>query len=421
MKQYESYKDSGAQWIGQIPSHWEDSRLKYVGNYINGYAFKPTDWNVDGLPIIRIQDLTGTNSCPNYYDGKLSDKYLINDGDILVSWAATIATFKWNRGSAWLNQHIFKALPRTSIDYDYFYWLLNIATKNMKNGEEHGIMMEHVTTDLFGNFPIPLPPLAEQTAIAEYLDKKCGYIDSVIATQERRIALLEELKQSTITEAVTRGLNPDATFSESGVDWIGKIPSHWEVRRIKTLSRVKRGASPRPIEDPKYFDENGRYSWVRIADVTASDKYLTKTDQTLSTLGSSLSVKRHPGDIFISIAGTVGKPIITKIDCCIHDGFVWFPNLKFSSELLYYIFKSGRPYLGLGKMGTQLNLNTETIGNIRIPVPPESEQQQIVDLVEAMLRPIDSAISKARREIELLQELKQTTITEAVTGKVKVC
>lgn len=157
------------------------------------------------------------------------------------------------------------------------------------------------------------------------------------------------------------------SYKDSGVEWIGEVPSHWEVRKIKTFSPVKRGASPRPIDDPKYFDENGEFSWVRIADVSASDKYLTTTTQKLSNLGSSLSVKRYPGDIFISIAGTVGKPIISSIKCCIHDGFVYFPYLKnMNTEFLYYIFMSGQPYLGLGKLGTQLNLNTETIGNIYI-------------------------------------------------------
>lgn len=125
-------------------------------------------------------------------------------------------------------------------------------------------------------------------------------------------------------------------YKDSGVKWIGVVPSYWEVRKIKSLSIVKRGASPRPIEDPKYFDDNGEYAWVRIADVSNSERYLEETTQTLSKLGASLSVKREPGDIFISIAGTVGKPIITHIKCCIHDGFVWFPYLRQNTEFLYY-------------------------------------------------------------------------------------
>ena len=205
-------------------------------------------------------------------------------------------------------------------------------------------------------------------------------------------------------------------YKDSGVAWIGEVPKHWKIRKIKTLSAVKRGASPRPIDDPKYFAEDGEFSWVRIADVSASDKYLTTTTQKLSKLGSSLSVKRLPGDIFISIAGTVGKPIISSIKCCIHDGFVYFPYLKnMNTEFLYYIFMSGQPYLGLGKMGTQLNLNTETIGNIDIPYPPITEQTAIATYLDTHCAKIDNLISIQQKRIALLQELKQSVITHAVT------
>ena len=181
-----------------------------------------------------------------------------------------------------------------------------------------------------------------------------------------------------------------------------------------------RGASPRPIDDPKYFDENGEFSWVRIADVTSSERYLTKTTQKLSNLGASLSVKRYPGDIFLSIAGTVGKPIITTINCCIHDGFVWFPLLRINPEFLYYIFMTGQPYRGLGKFGTQLNLNTDTVGNIFIPLPPKSEIDQIITYLDKKCAEIDSLKSKLKRKRDTLVELRQSMISEVVTGKRKV-
>ena len=168
-------------------------------------------------------------------------------------------------------------------------------------------------------------------------------------------------------------MKPYPRYKDSGVEWIGAIPEDWNVIRIKRLSPVKRGASPRPIHDPKYFDIDGEFAWVRIADLSASEKYLETTTQTLSELGASLSVKRFPGDFFLSIAGTVGKPIITKIKCCIHDGFVYFPQLNINPEYLYYIFSTGLPYQGLGKWGTQLNLNTDTVGEIFIPVPNDDK------------------------------------------------
>ena len=210
-------------------------------------------------------------------------------------------------------------------------------------------------------------------------------------------------------------MKPYLKYKDSSVKWIGQIPEHWEVLKIKRLSFVKRGASPRPIDDPKYFDETGEFAWVRIADVTASERYLERTTQKLSELGSSLSVKQYPGDFFVSIAGTVGKPIITKINCCIHDGFVWFKDLKINREFFYYIFSGGELYKGLGKWGTQLNLNTETIGDVYIPLPKENEIENIVTYLDRKTRLIDTFIEKKQRLIDLLKEQRAAIINHAVT------
>ena len=211
-------------------------------------------------------------------------------------------------------------------------------------------------------------------------------------------------------------MNPYPKYKDSGVEWIGDIPIDWTTIPIKRLSPVKRGASPRPIADPKYFDDNGEYAWVRIADVSASNRYLENTTQQLSEIGSSLSVKQFPGDLFLSIAGTVGKPIITKIKCCIHDGFVYFPNLKVDPEYLYYVFSTGEPYKGLGKWGTQLNLNTETVGYIPISLPPyEHEISRIVKFLDEKTAQIDDLISKKQKIIALLKEERAAIINQAVT------
>lgn len=205
-------------------------------------------------------------------------------------------------------------------------------------------------------------------------------------------------------------------YKDSGIEWIGEIPEGWDCIPIKRKARINRGASPRPIDDPKYFDEDGEFAWVRIADVTASEKYLENTTQILSELGSSLSVKRYPGDLFLSIAGTVGKPIITKIKCCIHDGFVYFQNLKIDDVFLYYIFLGGEAYKGLGKWGTQLNLNTETIGSIHIPLPPDLKgQQAIANFLDQKTSAIDTLVDKKTRQIELLKEYRTAVINHAVT------
>ncbi len=204
-------------------------------------------------------------------------------------------------------------------------------------------------------------------------------------------------------------------YKESGVEWLGAVPAHWTIKSIKWLSPVLRGASPRPIDDPKYFDDKGEYAWVRIADSTASDGRLTETTQRLSELGSTLSVRLEPGQLFVSIAGTVGKPCITDIKACIHDGFVYFPQLSLEPKFLYRIFEAGLCYGGLGKMGTQLNLNTDTIGSIRVAVPPADELKQILSFLDRETGKIDALVEEQRRLIALLKEKRQAVISHAVT------
>ncbi len=205
------------------------------------------------------------------------------------------------------------------------------------------------------------------------------------------------------------------SYQETGVEWVPSVPQHWKALKIKRLCLVKRGASPRPIDDPIYFDESGEYAWVRISDVTASERYLLTTEQRLSAIGQSRSVPLGPGELFLSIAATVGKPIITQVKCCIHDGFVYFVGLKEDREYLYYLFSCGEAYKGLGKHGTQLNLNTDTIGDIKIPLPPLDEQRRIVTFLDRETAKIDGLIAKKERLIELLQEKRTALISHAVT------
>ena len=205
-------------------------------------------------------------------------------------------------------------------------------------------------------------------------------------------------------------------YKYSDAEWLGKVPNNWTVAAIKWLSPVLRGASPRPIDDPIYFDDDGEYGWVRISDVTASkDGYLKGTTQKLSAIGSSLSVKLEPGKLFLSIAGSVGKPCITKIQACIHDGFVYFPLLNIDQRFLYRIFELGSCFGGLGKMGTQLNLNTDTVGGILIAIPPIEDLTKILQFLDHETAKIDTLIHEQKRLIELLREKRQAVISQAVT------
>ena len=425
VEKYSSYKDSGVEWIGEIPKYWKSERLASILNSVS----ERSGTDLPLLSITRekgviIRDLDNEEENHNFIPDDLSNYKVIRKGQ-----------FGMNKMKAWQGSYgisdqdgivspaYFIFQLRSDIDSRYFHLAIRSRLYvSFLGSASDGVRIGQwdLSRDRMKNIPFLIPPLSEQTAIAEFLDRKTTLIDQAIDIKQKQIELLKERRQILIHKAVTRGLNPSVKMKDSGVEWIGEIPDGWEVRRIKTLTRVKRGASPRPIDDPRYFNDNGEFAWVRIADVSSNDHYLINTVQKLSKLGSSLSVKILPNELFISIAGTVGKPMISKIKCCIHDGFVYFPDLKMNLEYMYRIFETGQPYLGLGKHGTQLNLNTETIGNIYIPLPPANIQNEIVCEVNNISIKFANAISLKEQEIEKLKEYKATLINSAVTGKIKV-
>jgi len=317
-----------------------------------------------------------------------------------------------------LNQRIGKIETENSNYYKYIFKSDFIQSQIKLIAE--GSAQENISSEQIENFKVVNPNENTKNKIVSFLDKKTSEIDLTIEKDTRLIELLKEKRTALINHVVTKGLDPTAEMKDSGVEWIGEIPEDWEVRKIKSFSVVRRGASPRPIDDPKYFDENGEYSWVRISDVTVSSKYLYNTTEKLSVLGKSFSVPLEPGELFISIAGSVGKPIMTKIKCCIHDGFVYFQDLKLDPEYLYYVFIGGQAFQGLGKLGTQLNLNTETIGNIKIPHPSEELQSEITQFLDRKTSEINVTIEKIQDKINLLEEYKKSLIHHVVTGKVDV-
>jgi type I restriction enzyme S subunit len=216
-----------------VPSHWFRSALKRIAEYQNGYAFKPEDWVAQGTPIIRIAQLTSIAE-PNYYDGELDEKLRVENGDLLFSWSATIDSFIWNSGSAWLNQHIFKVSPTNEAITPYLYYLIKFVAPKLADLDAHGSTMRHIKKESLGQL-VYVPVIEEQTAIATFLDHETAKIDGLIAEQEKLIALLAEKRQATISYAVTKGLNPAAPMKDSGVAWLGEVPAHWLLGQLKNF------------------------------------------------------------------------------------------------------------------------------------------------------------------------------------------
>ena len=196
-------KPSGIEWLGEVPEHWEVSKVKLLADYINGFPFKPAEWGAKGRPIIRIQNLTKEHAAFNYYDGAIPERNHVKEGDILLSWSASLGVFVWNRGDAWLNQHIFKVVPDPKrITRGYFVWLARWFLNHME-AEAHGSTMQHITKPKFGSFPVPLPSPSEQVEIEAYINRETQDIDLAIARTEEEIKLIREYRDRLIADVVT--------------------------------------------------------------------------------------------------------------------------------------------------------------------------------------------------------------------------
>lgn len=428
LPRYESYMDWGNP-LASIPSHWSVSRLHHLASINDDTLPEDCDpaHEVEYVDISSVTLDRGIHQTQQFAFSSAPSRArrLVRGGDIIVSTVRTylkaIAPIRQGQDHLVVSTGFAVVRPKAILASGFAKYALQSPTfVDDVISRSTGVSYPAINASDLARIDVPTPPPEEQVAIAAFLDRETAKIDALIAEQGRLLELLAEKRQAVISHAVTKGLNPDAPMKESGVAWLGAVPAHWDVKAIKWLSPVLRGASPRPIDDAKYFDDEGEFAWVRIADSSASDGILQETTQRLSELGSSLSVKIYPGQLFVSIAGTVGKPCIAGIKCCIHDGFVYFPRLPIRADFLFRIFEDGACYAGLGKMGTQLNLNTDTIGSIRIAVPPSDEIDTILAFIDERCREVDALRRGVQRAIALLAERRSALIAAAVTGQIDV-
>lgn len=428
---YSKYKASNIGWIHAFPAHWELKRLKYIANRSEVKIEAGEDNPLPYIGLEQVEPWTGRliNLDDDLIPTGVSNYFAA--GDTLFGKLRPYLAKACNVDFDGLCSSELLVLRGKTYDRKFLlYQLLSHGFINLVDSSTFGSKMPRASWDFIGICELPLPPVDEQQTIVRFLDAKTAQIDELIAKKRQLINKLKEKRQALIARTATRGLPPEAAkaagldpnpkMKESGVDWLGAVPARWKIKAIKWATPVQRGASPRPIDDPSYFDDDGEYAWVRISDVTAAGMYLDATEQRLSDLGSSLSVKMQPGSLFLSIAGTVGKPCIANIKCCIHDGFVYFPHWKGDSRFLFYVFASGEPYKGLGKMGTQLNLNTDTVGSIVIGIPDAAEQRLIADYLDRTTAELDSMTTAVEAAIDRLTEYRQALIISAVTGKIDV-
>ena len=424
-------KDSGVAWIGKIPHCWNTSKLKYLGQYVNGYAFKPEEWGSKGVPIIRIQDLTGSNDNPNYFEGQIDKKYWVENGDILISWAATLDAFIWNKGNGWLNQHIFKAVPnRRIINYDFFFWMIKESMKNMNNDNKHGIFMQHVTLSVFNNFTIPMPPLAEQERIAAFLDAQCAEIDAVLEKTRASIEEYKKLKQAVITQAVTKGIRGDRPMKDSGIEWIGDIPAEWRKTQLRHCAAIKSGITL----GKKYekTDSLVERPYLRVANVQDGYVDLSVLTTIEVTQDDDLKYRLRAGDVLMTEGGDrdkLGRGCVWhgEIEPCLHQNHIFAVQTSKDTllpEFLEYLTVSdvGRSYFDVTAIKTT-NLACTSSSKVlafTIPLPSVEEQAEIVEALNTKCAGIDALVAKKQQYLTEIENYKKSLIYEYVTGKKEV-
>lgn len=412
-----SIKDSGVEWIGEIPCNWSTSKMKYIGRYVNGYAFKPEDWSSEGKPIIRIQDLTGSNENPNYYDGVLEDKYLVKAGDILVSWAATLDAFIWNKEDGWLNQHIFNAFPDEFIvRREFFFWLIKLAMENMNNDNKHGIMMQHVTLNVFGNFSVPLPPKSEQHRIAIILNSKCAEIDSIISQTRASIEEYKHLKQAVITQAVTKGVRGDRPKKESRYNWIGNYPADWKEIKIKWLLSERKERSVEGLEEPLSMSQKFGLIPTKEMDMIPN--------MASSFIGAKLV---YCGDlVFNKLKAHLGVFSVSCYEGLVSPDYaVYYTTGLADMKFLEYLFKTPQYIAEFRKKSSGVGagltrLYTADLYSIYCALPSLDEQREIVMYLQEKCADIDALIAKKEQLLTELEGYKKSLIYEYVTGKKEV-
>lgn len=250
LRKYASYKDSGIAWLGKVPAHWEVKKLKYVclRSGLYGANVAATHYRETGVRFLRTTDITDDGQIKKdgvFLPEELVRDYILNDGDILLSRSGTVGRSllyqsKLHGPCAYAGYLVrFVPNPHTLPRYVFFFTKTH-AFERFLRLMAISATIENVNADKYANAHLPAPPLEEQQKIAAFLDKETAQIDALIDEQTRLISLLREKRQAVISNAITKGLNPNATMKDSGIEWIGKVPAHWEVKRIKHVMRIKR-------------------------------------------------------------------------------------------------------------------------------------------------------------------------------------
>ena len=434
MQSYDTYKPSNIDWIGEIPSHWVMKRLKFIGESFIGIIYNPDELSdaENGILVLRSSNVQEAKLSfeDNVYvniSKKIQEKHITRAGDILI--CARNGSSHLVGKSAYINEDCagltfgaFMSVFRSNYG-KFMFFFFNSNIFKAQTGLFSTSTINQLTSDTLNNLALALPPLTEQQAIVTYLDEKTTLIDELIAKKQSKIELLKEQRTALINHAVTKGLNAEVALKDSKIEWIGDIPEHWDVKKLKHVAKnIITGGTP-STENEEYF-EGGDFDWFTPADF-GDNLILKNSKRKITELAiSEGKIKVFPpyAVLFIGIGATLGKVGINTEICSSNQQInaIIIDN-KIISWFLAYFFKINIESLKmLANAATLPILNQSQTNEISIPFPPLSEQQAIVAYLDEQIALIDKNIELESQKITTLKEYRQSLISAVVTGKICV-
>lgn len=430
-------KDSGIEWIGEIPENWSVGKTLYgLSMPITDGPHETPELYEEGIPFVSAEAVSNGNGkidfehirgyiskeyydeCCKKYTPAINDIYMIKSGattgkialvdtkEIFTIWSP-LAVFRCNKNKCY---------------YKYLYYVLqsDCYQKQIENGWSFGTQ-QNIGMRILEKLLICYPEIQEQARIADYLDQKCAEIDAIIAAKEKTNELLKERRQSIIYEAVTKGLDPTVPMKDSGIEWIGEIPESWNCKKIKYAFSLVAGATPKSGNE-EYWD--GDIIWITPADYTTEDIYIYEGHKTITTEGlNSCATTMIPEEsIVFSKRAPIGLVAINKVPLCTNQGCIsCIPNKDIDSKFYYYVMSAFTKEFDLFGSGTTFKeISAEAFANFVLPNTRIEEQIEIAEYLDLKCQEINDLISSNNATIEKLKEYRQSVIYEAVTGKIEV-
>lgn len=419
-------KDSGIEWIGQIPEEWGIIRYKHVCNILTGFPFKSELFsNSSGVPLIRIRDITAGET-ETFYTGEFDDAYLIKKDTIIIGMDGDFNTCLWKNEDALLNQRCCAVYENKKSVKNFLFYTLPFVL-NKINKLKYATTVKHLSSDDILNLCIPLPSLDEQQRIADYLDAQCARIDETMELVRQSKEKLRAYKLSLITEAVTKGLDPDVPMKDSGIPWIGEIPAGWKMVNLGKYAELLPGFA---FSSSTFHPEAG----IKLLRGTNLGVNIVRWNETLYYNGE-VSEKTNQfilseNDMVIGmdrpwISEGLRIAILKKEDtpCLLVQRLCKICSKNIFNKFLFYIFISDifkNSIVGTMTGVSIPHISANQIANCRLPLPPLPEQQRIAAYLDEKCARIDALLAEKDELLDKLAEYKKSLIFECVTGKREV-